>query len=386
MDAGHGGQVLIADVTAALVPGVVMRNLGEHRLRDLGGPVVVWQLGTDEFPSLRTLDQLPGNLPVELTSFVGRAEEVRAVAGLVAEHRLVTLTGVGGVGKTRLATQVAADRADRFADGVWLVELASIDAPRVVGAIARVLSVEIRAGASLEESLLDAIGSRELLLVLDNCEHVVREVRRVANELLRSTRGVSILATSREGLRVDGEQLFTVPSLDDDASARLFVERARAADAAFTPDEAGNRVIAELCERLDGVPLAIELAAARARMFSVAELASARRAALPSAHRRAGRRRTPPDTARRDRLVVRPPRAHRARRARAPVGLRGRRDARSRGSGRRRRRDAGRPGRRHRGEPRRQVARPRRPHARREPLRDVGDDPPVRAGTSRRVG
>jgi predicted ATPase len=273
MDAGHGGQVLIAAVTADLVPGVVMRNLGEHRLRDLGGPVVVWQLGSEDFPPLRTLDQLPGNLPVQLTSFVGRAEEVKVVAELVAAHRLVTLTGVGGVGKTRLATQVAADLADRFADGVWLVELASIDAPRIIGAVARVLSVEVRPGASLEESLLDAIGSRELLLVLDNCEHVVREVRRVANELLRSARGAAILATSREGLRVDGEQLFTVPSLDDDASARLFVERAREADSAFELDETGVRVVAELCERLDGVPLAIELAAARARMFSVAELA-----------------------------------------------------------------------------------------------------------------
>ena len=274
MDAGHGGQVLIAAVTAELVSGVVMRNLGEHRLRDLGGPVVVWQLGNDDFPPLRTLDQLPGNLPVELTSFVGRGDEVRSVAELVAEHRLVTLTGVGGVGKTRLAiagrggaSPIASPTACGSSSWRRSTRL------RVVGAVAAVLSVEIRPGASLEESLLDAIGTRELLLVLDNCEHVVREVRRVANELLRSARGVSILATSREGLRVDGEQLFTVPSLDDDASVRLFVERARAADSAFAPDATGDRVVADLCERLDGVPLAIELAAARARMFSVTELA-----------------------------------------------------------------------------------------------------------------
>jgi predicted ATPase len=273
MDAGHGGQVLLAGVTADLVPNVVMRNLGEHRLRDLGGPMVVWQLGTDDFPPLRTLDELPGNLPVQVTSFVGRADEVDTVTKLVEAHRLVTLTGVGGVGKTRLATQAAAELADRFTHGVWLVELASIDASRVIGTIARELSVDMRPGTSLEESLIEAVSARELLLLLDNCEHVVREVRRVANELLRSTRGVSILATSREGLRVEGEQLFTVPSLDDDASGRLFVERARESDSAFAPDAAGAVVITNLCRRLDGVPLAIELAAARARMFSVAELA-----------------------------------------------------------------------------------------------------------------
>jgi len=118
MSAGHGGQVLIAGVTADLVPGLALRNLGEHRLRDLGTPMLIWQLGTDDFPPLRTLDELPGNLPVQLTSFVGREHEVKAVGELLVEHRLVTLTGVGGVGKTRLAVQAAADALDRFRDGV----------------------------------------------------------------------------------------------------------------------------------------------------------------------------------------------------------------------------------------------------------------------------
>jgi predicted ATPase len=273
MDAGHGGQVLIAAVTADLVPGLVLRNLGEHRLRDLGSPIQVWQLGTDEFPPLRTLDELPGNLPVQLTSFVGRDAEVKAVADLLDAHRLVTLTGVGGVGKTRLAQQVAADAVERFHDGAWLVEFASIDLPRVVDTVARALGVEVRQGASVEGSLHDAVSARELLFVFDNCEHVVREVRRVADELLRAAPGVSILATSREGLRVDGEHLYSVPSLEDDAASQLFIERARAADASFALSSADGRAVAELCDRLDGVPLAIELAAARARMFGVAELA-----------------------------------------------------------------------------------------------------------------
>jgi predicted ATPase len=273
MAAGHGGQVLLAAVTVDLVPDLVVRCLGEHRLRDLGSPMVIWQLGTDEFPPLRSLDARSTNLPVQLTTFVGREEQVKAVAELLAEHRLVTLTGVGGVGKTRLATQAAADAVDRFGDGVWLVELAPIDAPRVIDAIARVLGVEISRDAAVDSSLLDFVRTRSLLLLLDNCEHVVREVRKIADALLRAAPGVSILATSREALRVDGEHLFSIPSLDDHAALRLFVERAQAADASFALDDSGERVIEELCARLDGVPLAIELAAARARMFSVGELA-----------------------------------------------------------------------------------------------------------------
>ena len=273
MAAGHGGQVLLSAVSAELVPGSVLRNLGEHRLRDLGSPIGVWQYGDREFPPLRTLDELPGNLPVQLTSFLGREADVKAVADLLVNHRLVTLTGVGGVGKTRLAVQTAADVLDLFEDGAWLVELAPIDSSRVVEAVARALGVEIGQGASVEASLLDAVRARRMLLVLDNCEHVVREVRRVGDELLRVAPGLSILATSREGLRVGGEHLFTVPSLDADAASQLFGERARASDAGFEVDESGARIVAQLCERLDGVPLAIELAAARVRVFSIAELA-----------------------------------------------------------------------------------------------------------------
>ena len=277
MAIGHGGQVLVSHATRQLAGDVALRDLGEHRLRDLSEPERVFQLvipGQEtDFPRLGSLDARLTNLPVQLTSFVGRDAELKAVGELLAAHRLVTLTGVGGVGKTRLAMQTAADAADHFRDGVWLVELASIDAQRIVDAIARVLGIEVRQGASVEASLLEFVGPRELLLVLDNCEHVVREVRRAGGELLRAAPGVSILTTSREGLRVPGEQLYSVPSLDEDAASQLFVDRACAVDAGFVLDESGEAIVAELCDRLDGVPLAIELAAARARMFSVADLA-----------------------------------------------------------------------------------------------------------------
>jgi predicted ATPase len=277
MAIGHGGQVLVSHATRQVAGDVDLRDLGDHRLRDLSQPERVFQLiladAVTEFPRLRSLDTRSTNLPVQLTTFVGRDDEVRTVTDLLTEHRMVTLTGVGGVGKTRLAQQAAADSVDRYAHGVWLVELAPIDAPRVIETIARVLDVEIRRGTTVPDAVLDFVRTRELLLVLDNCEHIVREVRRVADELLRSAPGLSILATSREGLRVAGEYLFSVPSLDDDAAVELFLQRAQAADASFSVDAPQARVVTDLCTRLDGVPLAIELAAARARMFSVDELA-----------------------------------------------------------------------------------------------------------------
>lgn len=280
---GHGGQVLVSNVTAELVEhqldeGVELLDLGEHRLRDLSRPERVFQLvapGLErEFAPPCSLDVLPTNLPVQLTSFVGRAEEVKAVEDLLSEHRMVTLTGVGGVGKTRLALQVGAELLDRYRDGVWLVELAAVEAPRVLAVLAGTLDVDLRSSQSLEKALLDELKAQELLLVLDNAEHLLREVRHVVELILLEAGNVSLLVTSREGLRVRGEQLFSVPSLDEDAAVRLFVERARAVDATFsvTDDEAAR--VAHLCDRLDGMPLAIELAAARVSMFSVADLAN----------------------------------------------------------------------------------------------------------------
>jgi predicted ATPase/class 3 adenylate cyclase len=282
MSVGHGGQVLVSDATEGLLGegsdrGFDLVDLGEHRLRDLASPMRVFQVVHPDlvagFGELRSLEAFAGNLPVQLTSFVGRDADVKAIEGLLAEHRMVTLTGVGGVGKTRLATHVAAELVDRFRDGAWLVELAGVDSPRVVEAIAAVLRVDVPPRVAVGTALLDFVRRRELLLVVDNCEHVVREVRRVLGQILGEALSVSVLATSREGLRVAGEQLFSVPSLDDEAAARLFVERARAVDPALVLGDFDAQVLGRLCERLDGIPLAIELAAVRVRMFSLEDLA-----------------------------------------------------------------------------------------------------------------
>jgi predicted ATPase len=211
---------------------------------------------------------------VQLTSFVGRDEDVKAVGALVGEHRVVTLTGVGGVGKTRLALQVAAEELDVFPDGVWLVELAPLGEPsRVVEALAAALGVEPAPGKTIEQAILDKVRTSAVLLVLDNCEHLLDEARRVVGVLVQSCTRVVVLATSREPVGAAGEQVVTLRSLDSESSVRLFAERAVAVDASFALGDADREVVAHLCRRLDGIPLAIELAAARVRMFSPEELA-----------------------------------------------------------------------------------------------------------------
>jgi predicted ATPase/class 3 adenylate cyclase len=282
MAIAHGGQILVSHVTRELVGDVAtgevqLVDLGEHRLRDLSRPEHVYQLVVSSldqtFPPLRSIDVLPTNLPVQLTSFVGRAAELESVVELSTDHRVVTLTGVGGVGKTRLALQVAAESLERFPDGAWIAELSSVEAARVVAVIAAALDVEVRSGRTLEASLIDVLRSRTLLLVLDNCEHLISEVRRVAEFILREAPGVSLLVTSREGLRVPGEQLFAVPSLNQDAAIQLFLERAATVDSTLELSEDDGAAVAGVCRRLDGIPLAIELAAARVSMFSIQELA-----------------------------------------------------------------------------------------------------------------
>jgi predicted ATPase len=274
MAAGHGGQVLISGVTAELVPGLVLQNLGEHRLRDLGSPVLVWQLGAGEFPPLRTLDDLPGNLPVQLTSFVGRDEEVKAVAESLGEHRLVTLTGVGGVGKTRLALQVAAEVVPHFSDGAWLCELASAnDAESLVEVLAAALDVPTRPGKTRQQSIVAFLEGKQLLLILDNCEHLLDPTAEFAEHLLRRCKSVRVLATSREAMSVDGEHVHGLRSITDADAFRLFVDRARAVRD-FEVDDKSRVVVAEICERLDDIPLAIELAAARVVSMQPAEIAA----------------------------------------------------------------------------------------------------------------
>jgi predicted ATPase/class 3 adenylate cyclase len=283
MAIGHGGQILVSHATEQLVrdllrDGVELADLGEHRLRDLSSPERVFQLCVPglgvEFPPVRSLDVLRTNLPVQLTSFVGRDDDVKTVGELLHEHRVVTLTGVGGVGKTRLALQVAADLLDGYPDGVWLVELAPLgEEGRVVEAIAAAFGVDPSPGKTVEQSLLGAIRSSSVLVVLDNCEHLLDEVSRVAGVLAGTAPELVVLATSREPLGVRGEHVVALRSLDPATSVQLFTERAEAVDASFAVSDEDVEVVEHLCRRLDGIPLAIELAAARVRMFSAAELA-----------------------------------------------------------------------------------------------------------------
>ena len=237
MAAGHGGQVLLAAASAALVSGVGLADLGEYRLRGLTGATRIFQVRAEglalEFPPLRTLDAVPGNLSVQTTSFVGREVEVEQLVELVQAHRLVTLTGVGGVGKTRLALQVAAALTPAFPDGVWLVELGPVGDPlSVPDAVASVLGVTAQAGLTVTESVAQALSGRRLLMVLDNCEHVLNAAADLLDVILARAATVRLLATSREGLRVPAERLWSVPSLDvqdgpASAGVKLFVERAR---------------------------------------------------------------------------------------------------------------------------------------------------------------
>ena len=283
MAAGHGGQVLVAASSAALVSGVEMVDLGEHRLRDLSGAEHLYQLRVgglvSVFPPLRTLDAVPGNLPAQLTSFVGREVEVKELSELVRGHRLVTLTGVGGVGKTRLAVQVAAELTTEFPDGVWLVELAPVSEPAAVpDVVAAVLGVTPQAGFTVTDTIVQALSGRRLLIVLDNCEHLLDAAGDLVETILARTTTVRVIASSREGLRVPAEQLWAVPSLDvragvASAAVELFVDRAGAVVAGFAlRDDAYSAAVTDICRRLDGIALAIELAAARMVSMNPAEV------------------------------------------------------------------------------------------------------------------
>ncbi len=283
VNAGHGGQILVSDSTAALVDGIDLVDLGEHRLRDLGGSARLYQVRADglesAFEPLRTLDATPGNLPVQLTSFVGRDLEVKELSELVRAHRLVTLTGVGGVGKTRLAVQVAAELTGEFPDGVWLIELAPVGDPAAVpDAMATALGVTPSAGLSVTDSIAGALSGRRQLIVLDNCEHVLDAAADLIETVLSRATSVQVLATSREGLRLGAEQVWPVPSLDaqtglDAPAVQLFLQRAQAVKPGFTLDDADEATaVLETCQHLDGIALAIELAAARMVSMSAQEV------------------------------------------------------------------------------------------------------------------
>ena len=294
MAAAHGGQILVSDATEALArsqlpDGAGLIDLGVHRLRDLAEPMHVFQITHPDlpraFPALRSLDALPGNLPLQVSSFIGRARELEQARAALNEARLVTLIGVGGVGKTRLALQVAGEVLPRFGDGAWLCELAPIrDGGGVDDAVAAVFSVTAPAGQSTSDTLVEFLRHKELLLVLDNCEHLLAGVAALVGVLERSCAQLVILATSREGLGIDGEQLILVPPLMapavdadlettiDAEAVRLFAERAAAVKPDFTVTAENAAAVAAVCRRLDGVPLAIELAAARVPAMTPAEL------------------------------------------------------------------------------------------------------------------
>jgi predicted ATPase/class 3 adenylate cyclase len=287
--AGHGGQILLSDAVRALVEndlphGVALRDLGLHRLKDIREPQRLFDLVIEglpsDFPAPTTVDAQPGNLPPQLTSFVGRAAELEQAVQLLGDHRLVTLTGTGGTGKTRLALAAGSRAAPSFPDGVFLVELASlVDPDQVVPAICEVLGVAEEGGSELIDTLVDRLPGKRLLLILDNFEHLLGGAGLV-EEVLRRTTEVHILATSRAPLRLYGEQEIEVPplglpqgtqdlaTLSDSEAVRLFVERARDIRPGFAPTEENAAAVAEICRQLDGLPLAIELAARRISVLS----------------------------------------------------------------------------------------------------------------------
>jgi predicted ATPase len=283
MAAGHGGQILVAESTAGLLNGVDLVDLGPRRLRDLPTPVGVFQVRATglrtEFPALRALDASPGNLRAATTSFIGRESEVAELRAAMKAHRLVTLTGVGGVGKTRLALEVAARLADEFPDGVWFFELAAVTDPAAVpDAVAAVLGITQQPGKTVTGSVASALEGRLRLLVFDNCEHVVDSVADLVEAILASSVTVTILATSREGLGVGEEQLWRVPSLDvnsgtESAAVNLFLDRAHSVVSDFSLAQPGEAdAVVEICRRLDGIPLAIELAASRMASMTASEV------------------------------------------------------------------------------------------------------------------
>ncbi len=281
MSAGHGGQILLDGATAALLTGVELVDLGARQLRDIAKHVELHQVRAiglrSDFPPLKTVDPTPGNLRTPSTGFFGRTAEIAELQTALKAHRLVTLTGPGGVGKTRLALEVAARVSHDFPDGVFVIELAAVTDPAAVpDAVAAVLGITQQPGLTVSESVASALQERSRLLVFDNCEHVIDAAAGIVDAILARSATVTVLATSREGLRLDEELLWAVPSLDvhggpESAAAQLFVERAGAVARGFRPAGDDDAVV-EICRRLDGIPLAIELAASRLVSMTVTEV------------------------------------------------------------------------------------------------------------------
>ena len=290
MSAAHGDQVLLSEATEALLrdslpQDVTLRDLGEHRLKDFELGEHIFQVAAPdlpaEFPPLKSLEVSPNNLPVQLTSFIGRSSEIGDVRELLAAERLVTLTGPSGTGKTRLALQAAAEMVEQFQDGVFFVALAPITDPGLVpSTIAQSLGIPETPGRSIVDSLKGYLQRKILLLLLDNFEQVIDAAPLVA-ELLVASSELKVLVTSREGLRISGEREYPVPplalpdltqlpspeSLSQYAAVELFIQRAKAVKPDYRITDDTAPAVVEICHRLDGLPLAIELAAARIRLL-----------------------------------------------------------------------------------------------------------------------
>jgi predicted ATPase/class 3 adenylate cyclase/uncharacterized protein HemY len=293
----NGGQIVLSLAAEELCrdtlpPSVTLRPLGSHRLKDLSRPEQLFQICHPDLPEsfapIRSLSSTPNNLPEQLTSFIGRETEIARVRELLSQSRLVTLLGTGGCGKTRLSLQVAAEVLESYPDGVFFAELAPIaDGARIAQVVAAAAGVREEGGTAVIDTLIHAMHDCKMLLILDNCEHLIADTARLADTLLRTCPRLTILASSREPLTIHGETVCRVPSLslpEPDAAAtaqtvtqyeavRLFVERASAVQPSFAVTNQSASAVAQICYRLDGIPLAIELAAARVRTLSVNEIA-----------------------------------------------------------------------------------------------------------------
>ncbi len=298
MSAGHGGQILISGATCELVRDILpddseLLDLGEKQLKDLLRPGHIYQLNVSglisTFPPLKTLASFPNNLPTHLTSFIGREKEIAEIKQDLKEHRLVTLTGSGGTGKTRLSLQVAADVVDSFPNGVWFIELAPLADPDLIPqTILSEIGIVEQQGKDPLDVLKEYLQDKQTLIVLDNCEHLVSASAQVVNALLRAAPRIKVMASSREALGVRGEVSYPVPSLtlpnpkhlpdieglSQYEAVRLFIDRALLVSPRFEVDKDNAPFLAQICYRLDGIPLAIELAVARIKVLTAEQISN----------------------------------------------------------------------------------------------------------------
>ncbi len=284
MSAGHGGQILLSqstyDLTRDRLPEKAqLVDMGERRLKDVLRTEHLYQLSVPDLPSefqpLNTLESFQHNLPTQLTSFVGREKEIAEIKAALNSSHLVTLTGSGGTGKTRLSIEVGIQLLPKFTNGVWLIELAPLSDPaQIIPALAQAFGLQELPFNPLANIVTDYLRDKKLLLILDNCEHLIVACAKLANDLLHQCAGLKILASSREALGIAGEVAYRTPSLADSESTSLFVDRAHAANSKFSLTDSNASSVTQICRRLDGIPLAIELAAARTKFLSADQIAS----------------------------------------------------------------------------------------------------------------